>query len=225
MSSPTISVIMPAFNAEAFLAEAIDSVLAQTYRISEIIVYNDGSTDGTQAIIDSYGDRLVNPPTLPGPARGVAFGRNQGLRAATGDLLAFLDADDLWLPQKIELQVAAWQAHPQPCAIFGQMQEFDAQGSRGDYQKCALLIVGLIPRTLALQAGTFDESLALGDYADWLVRLQALGLSMVYLDKPLARRRLHENNLGSRQKNRRKDYLEVVRRKLQREREQALPPH
>lgn len=220
MSKPKISVIIPAFNAQDFLAEALESIFSQTLPPQEILVYNDASSDNTQKVIDSYGSQLRSLPTQPGPSKGAAFARNQCLRAALGDYLAFLDADDLWLAHKLELQLSHLLAQPGPAAVFGMVQEFDASGPLGEYQKCMLPSVCLLPTLLARSIGPFDEKLTLGDFADWLARLKTDGVDFVYLDAPLARRRHHQNNLGKRANNKRAGYLEVVRRKLSRERSQ-----
>lgn len=98
----TVSVVIPAFNAESFLGEALDSVLGQTARPTEVIVVDDGSTDGTRALVRRYSDavRLVTQDN-----GGAARARNVGARQATGEWLAFLDADDVWLPEKLEKQL------------------------------------------------------------------------------------------------------------------------
>src|SRR3954452_15003770 len=98
---PLVSAIIPAHNAERFLAAAIDSVLAQTYQPIECIVVDDGSTDGTPAVARSYGDRIR---LIPQEQRGVSAARNRGAAEARGELLAFLDADDRWLPERVERQ-------------------------------------------------------------------------------------------------------------------------
>ena len=98
-----VSVIIPAFNAAAFVAEAIDSVLAQTMRDFEIIVVNDGSTDETARLLSSYDGRIT---VVNQANHGLAAARNKGAAVARGEWLAFLDADDLWHPDKLQLQLA-----------------------------------------------------------------------------------------------------------------------
>lgn len=97
-----VSVIIPAFNAQRFLRQAIDSVLAQTYRDFEVLVVDDGSTDGTAAIAESYGEpvRVIRQPNA-----GPSAARNRGIRESSSELIAFLDSDDLWLPEKLAEQV------------------------------------------------------------------------------------------------------------------------
>ncbi|MEN8127780.1 MAG: glycosyltransferase family A protein [Planctomycetota bacterium] len=105
----TISAVIPAYNAEKYIARAIDSVLAQTCPVNEIIVVDDGSTDNTAAIIKGYGDKVRY---IYQPNAGVSAARNAGIEAATGNWIAFLDADDEWLPKKIELQVESLKKCP-----------------------------------------------------------------------------------------------------------------
>lgn len=103
-----ISVIIPAYNAEGVIKNALDSILAQTCKVEyEIIVVNDGSTDGTKAIVESYIEEHHNTKIvlINQNNKGVATARNTGMKAATGDWIAFLDSDDEWLPTKIQKQV------------------------------------------------------------------------------------------------------------------------
>ena len=101
--APLVSCIIPVFNGARFLGEAVDSILAQTYRPCEVIVVDDGSTDATGDVIAGYGERVV---AVRQPNRGEAAARNAGVRAARGALVAFLDADDLWGPEKLTRQAA-----------------------------------------------------------------------------------------------------------------------
>jgi glycosyltransferase involved in cell wall biosynthesis len=105
--SPSVSVIVTAYNQERFVRAAVDSALAQTYPPVEVIVVNDGSTDGTVQALDGVRDRirLVNMDNS-----GVAEARNTGIRAAHGDLVAGLDGDDVWLPTKLARQVACFES-------------------------------------------------------------------------------------------------------------------
>lgn len=106
---PLISCIVPVFNGERYLWEALESIFAQTYRPIEVLVVDDGSTDGTGAVAASYGSRLRY---LWQPNAGPAAARNRGLEAARGEFVAFLDADDLWHPEKLARQMARFAARP-----------------------------------------------------------------------------------------------------------------
>src|SRR5215469_8348389 len=103
MKSPLVSCIVPVFNGEQYLAEALDSILTQTYRPLEIIVADDGSTDGTAAVVARYGNRVRY---LFQPNAGTAAACNLGIKAAQGDFIGFLAADDLWHPEKLARQLA-----------------------------------------------------------------------------------------------------------------------
>jgi len=105
----TVSVIIPTYNRREFLREAIESVLAQSFRDFELIVVDDGSRDGTYELVKGYGDRVLY---LWQPNRGPAAARNRGAEVARGYYLAFLDSDDLWLPKKLEQQISFMEAHP-----------------------------------------------------------------------------------------------------------------
>lgn len=107
---PLVSVIIPTFNRGWVVREAIDSVLIQDYLNFELIVVDDGSTDDTDAILVTYGNRLE---VIKQPNRGVSAARNRGIAAARGELIAFLDSDDYWLPQKLSIQVEYFNQHPE----------------------------------------------------------------------------------------------------------------
>lgn len=113
-----VSVIIPVFNRPSFLKEAIDSVLNQSFKNYEIIVVDDGSTDSTPNIIDSYGDSIKK---IWQDNKGVSAARNAGIRASSHDLIAFLDSDDLWMSEKLECQVSFFDNHPE--ALVCQTEE------------------------------------------------------------------------------------------------------
>ncbi len=125
MNQPLVSVIMPAYNRETFIADAANSVLAQDYPALELIVVDDGSTDRTKEILRDYGDRIL---LLEQQNAGPAVARNRGLDRARGELIAFLDSDDLWLPGKIAAQVRHLQAHPEIGLVYGNWACWEADG-------------------------------------------------------------------------------------------------
>src|SRR5690348_12724766 len=106
---PPISVIIPTYNHARFLAAAIDSALSQTLKPTEVIVVDDGSTDETSSVLEAFGDKVR---VIRQKNHGVAGARNRGAEMAAGEYLAFLDADDVWLPRKLEMQVSRFQAEP-----------------------------------------------------------------------------------------------------------------
>jgi glycosyltransferase involved in cell wall biosynthesis len=152
-AAPLVSVVIPVWNAERFLAEAIDSVLAQTWPHWELLLADDGSTDTSPEIARSYAAR--HPGRIlslehPGRAnRGESAARNLGLRAGRGDLFAFLDADDVWLPTKLERQVPLLAARPEAGALYGNTEYwFSWTGAPEDASRDFAPPLGLPPGTL-----------------------------------------------------------------------------
>ncbi|MHB1227366.1 MAG: glycosyltransferase family 2 protein [Desulfurivibrionaceae bacterium] len=177
-----VSVIIPTHNRAGFLAQAIDSVLAQSYANFELIVVDDGSSDETQALLASYGKSLIS---LRQENRGPAAARNAGIRAARHPLLAFLDSDDQFARNKLALQVAAMEAQPE--VLISHTQETWFRNGRHLNQKkrhakaggdifarsLALCVVGMSTvmarRELFGRVGLFDESFpCCEDYELWL---------------------------------------------------------
>jgi glycosyltransferase involved in cell wall biosynthesis len=200
---PTVSVIIPAYNAEAFLARAIRSVEAQTFRDFEIVVVDDGSTDGTAEVARSFDSvRYVRGAHL-----GEAGARNRGLEEAAGELVAFVDADDEWLPQKLARQVPFMEKLGSSFSYTDSYMVRD--GNRVRYSTLARphqgeILAPLIDdwldqafitnntvvasRALLESVGGFEQGLPTAsnaDYGLWL-KLALGGTRFDYLDEPLA---------------------------------------
>ena len=120
-SSLLVSVIIPVYNGERYLADAIDSVLDQTYSALEIIVVDDGSTDNSRRVLEGYGDDIRY---FRQDNKGTASARNFGVRNSQGSLLAFLDQDDLWVPDKLQNQVGVMAESNVVQAVFGMVEQF-----------------------------------------------------------------------------------------------------
>jgi glycosyltransferase involved in cell wall biosynthesis len=206
--SPLVSCIVPVFNGERYLAEAIESVLAQPYRPIEVIVVDDGSTDRTAEILASFGDRIRS---LRQPSAGPAAARNLGLRAARGQFIAFQDADDLWHPEKLERQMARFRARPELDLCVTHVRNFWApeleeerqryQGRRYAEPLPGYVCVSLLARRSLFDAvGQFDVELQHGDDNDWFLRAFDHGAVRELLPDVLVFRRLHQENM-SRQAN------------------------
>lgn len=125
MKKGKVSVIIPNYNYERYLAETLDSVLAQTYPDIEVIVVDDGSKDGSRAVLEQYRNYIT---AIFQQNSGVSAARNNGVAASSGEFVAFLDADDAWLPKKIEWQVERFWADPELGLVHVGVDEVDADG-------------------------------------------------------------------------------------------------
>src|SRR2546430_1863396 len=126
MGTPRVSVIIPAFNSARFLGEAIDSALSQTHTNIEVIVVNDGSTDGTDDLVQRY---LHSIRYLKQSNRGLSGARNVGFKASSGTFICFLDADDILLPEKFERQLALFEREPDIGIVISGYFDIDSDGS------------------------------------------------------------------------------------------------
>jgi glycosyltransferase involved in cell wall biosynthesis len=232
MKSPLISCIVPVYNGERYLGETLDSILAQTHSPVEVIVVNDGSTDGTASVAARYGDRIRYLQQLNA---GPATARNLGLAAAQGEFIAFLDADDLWHVEKLERQMARFHACPELGYCLAHVQNFwvpelieeekryrDHRISKPipGYSSCTLLA----RRTLFETIGPFNTAIDHADDTDWFLRASEIGAAMEMLPDVLLYRRLHRTNISRvRAANSREHYLLMLKATLDRRRRQRPP--
>jgi glycosyltransferase involved in cell wall biosynthesis len=220
-----VDVVIPAYNAQAYLDEALDSVLAQGSLVGKVVVVDDGSSDATAAVVTARGAgvQLVQLPRN----RGISAARNAGLARCDADFIAFLDADDRWLPGKLVAQIAALTTAPEAAFAICLVRPF-ADPALPDAERAALLAQqpaeyeGWLPsaliarRSLFLQAGAFAEDLRLGETIDWFSRVRAYG--HVTVPQVLVERRMHRNNTTRLAKAERQDYLRAAHRHLVRQR-------
>lgn len=122
-----VSVIIPAYNCGKYLKEAVDSVLNQTYKNVEIIIIDDGSTDDTQKVAEEFSKKVIYHRQ---PHRGAASARNEGIKRASGDFIAFLDADDVWLKEKVARQVMYFEKNPEVGLVYTDLYRLDAGSNR-----------------------------------------------------------------------------------------------
>ena len=224
MSTPLVSCIVPVFNGERYLAEALDSVLGQTYRALEVIVVDDGSTDGTAAVVRTFGARVR---CVTQPNAGLAAARNRGLAAATAELVAFLDADDLWLPEKIACQMERFRARPELEVSLTHIQNFWADDrpvaaeERGTHSMEPMPGYSsptmLARRSVFARVGPYDAALRTAACRDWFIRAREQNVVFDLLAQVMVRRRLHRTNM-SRQPGKVDDYARLVKRHLDRRR-------
>ena len=211
MNAVTVSVIIPAFNSRRWIREALDSALNQTSVPIEVIVVDDGSTDGTSDVLAEYGSRII---VLSQPNAGVSAARNRGMRAARGDVIAFLDADDVWHPRKLELQMrvlvdqpeisvlgtraVAWPARESTAAVDDPVPTVVRFGSDELAIKNRLTVSSVVVRRSVVEAiGEFDTTLqGAEDHDYWLRAAEAAGAAN--LDLPLTGYRSVEGSVSKR---------------------------
>lgn len=218
-----VAVIIGVRDGERYLADALDSVLAQTRPPEEVVVVDDGSQDGTVRIADGYAPavRCIRRPP-EGPAAAV----NVGAEATTGELIGFLDADDVWNPAKLELQCEALDRDRSLDMVFGAVEQFvspelgptSRAGLRAPGPAVAGKVKGamLVRRTSFELVGAFDPQRTIAEFVDWYARAMEHGLREEVLSAVVMRRRLHDRNLGRTKRQNRTEYARVLGAALRR---------
>lgn len=220
-----VSVVVPTFNCESYLAQAIESVLSQTYEPVEIIVVDDGSTDKSAAVAKSFGKSITYHYQRN---NGCGAARNRGIKLAEGYFFAFLDADDIWIKDKLLLQIKAFNEDPELDVVFGHVKQFHSPELDEDI-KAAIdcpgeLMPGLIPSTVVVKrdsffrVGLFRTDLKIAEFVDWYARATELGVRTRILPDLVVNRRLHKNNIGIHDREYRADYARVLKASLDRRR-------
>lgn len=192
MRTPEVSIILPTWNRLPLLRRAVDSVLAQTHRDFELVIADDGSSDGTRDYLEAVGDPRVRPIWLE--HRGdLTSARSAGLRHARGEWVAFLDSDDLWLPEKLALQLQRLAAHPRCRWSYTGYSLIDVDGrplpERSSllrqpvsgyvlepmlkFEIAASIVTLLVRRSLIDEIGGFDEAIPIRSDFDFTLRLAA----------------------------------------------------
>lgn len=199
---PLVSVIIPVYNGERYISQAIHSVLAQDYRPLEIIVVDDGSTDQTAQIAQEFSEVIYLHQSNQGPGSA----RNLGVLSSRGEFIAFLDGDDLWLPNKLTLQVKYLLAHPELGFVIAHMRpvlengaEWPSGFNRSYYEKqppCYLPSAMLVRREVFFAVGLFDPSYRHANDSDWFFRSQEGGIRMAIVPEVLVEKRIHSSNLS-----------------------------
>jgi glycosyltransferase involved in cell wall biosynthesis len=219
-----ISVIIPAYNAGRFLAEAIDSVLQQDIEVMEIIVVDDGSTDNTGEVAKSRPVKYIFQEN-----GGVASAMNTGIEASTGSYLASIDADDLWTEGKLQRQLQVLDEHAGVDLVFGHVEQFLCPSLEGTLHNLHLpenakVLPGysslcmLIRREAFYRVGLFNTRYNIGDFVEWYAKAEDAGLKSMMLPEVVARRRIHGANIGVLQKSSKYDYLRIIKASLDRRR-------
>jgi glycosyltransferase involved in cell wall biosynthesis len=220
-----VTVMITVYNGAPYLAEAIESVLAQTYPAVELIVLDDGSTDASGDVAQGFGSALRYERQ---ENAGMGAARNSAVALAAGQYLSFLDADDRFRPDKIERQLEVLDADPSVDVVFGHMTEFVSPDV--DDTTAALLRepvhdlpwrtpnLMLVSRQGFDRVGLFSTTLRVGIGVDWYARAIECGLKEAVPPHIVLERRLHAANNGIRQRDARLQYLHVLKASLDRKR-------
>lgn len=242
MQVPKVSIVIPSFNHNAYVHQCIDSVLQQTYLDKEIVVVDDGSTDGSLEILRGYGKAIF---LISQANRGTQAARNAAIAVSSGELIAILDSDDYWLPHKLAAQVALFEARPELGLVYSFADTVNPAGERTNIGwhlgvavthpagALAQLLLGchvpaltaVFRRTCIEDVGLFDESLlGSGDWDLW-IRIAAR-YPIACVEQPLACYRIHPTNttkLLFRTKSIRTEHAQVLSKAFQLSEVSALP--
>lgn len=220
---PLISVIIPAYNVEQFISQAIQSVLAQTCRPHEIIVVDDGSTDNTKEVLRQFDGKIR---FLYQQNKGPSAARNAAINLSQGELICFLDADDLWTPDKLDEQLAFMEAHPEIAMVFSDHEEFNEEGivlasylgeKRKAFQDFPIKIgpidnafeklvienfistpTVMLRKSCLEKTGLFDEAIRSVEDRDLWMRISA-AFPIACIPSIYCKRRFHEGNISRQQ--------------------------
>ncbi len=211
MPAPTVSVIMPAYNSEAFIGESVRSVLGQTFADLELIVIDDGSTDGTAAKLAEFRDsrlKVIHHESN----RGVSAAGNTGIRAAAGTFIGCIGSDDIWLPTKLDEQIALLEREPDVGVVYSWLGLMDSKGrvspnvEAPDLDenpiaalatgRCLVITTGLMRMKNFAKHGSLDATLRAGEDWDVFMRLALGGLTFKGIRKPLVYARVRSDSLS-----------------------------
>ena len=219
---PLVSIIIPVFNGERFLREAVESVLAQKYSPVEIIIVDDGSTDGTATVARSFPETVRY---LHQTNHGPAAARNRGIEQAQGNLIAFADADDLWPSHKLELQLPYLIRDSKIDIVLGRIQQVllsETQAKEiGDPAFSVNLGSAVIRRSCFERVGLFDETMRYSEDVDWFMRAREGAAAIMTIDAVTLFYRQHEQNMTRGKSTSELNVLKALKKSLDRRREQT----
>lgn len=227
-----VSVVIPCYDSDRYLGEAVESALMQGLAPHEVIVVDDGSRDESVAVARSFGERVT---LIESVHQGASAARNLGCAAASGDAIAFLDADDFWLPDSLGARASLSAACGMGVITAGLVEQFIC--SRVSEETRERLVCPsapsrgrsagsmLIPVLVFARVGPLDETLQMGEMIDWISRADALGIETRHVERVVLRRRLHDRNSTSQTGQLQRDYLRLLRASVGRQRvPQPAPP-
>jgi glycosyltransferase involved in cell wall biosynthesis len=224
LTGASVAVIMAVRDGERYVAEALESILEQTEPPGEVVVVDDGSQDGTPAVLARFGDSIRVLRQAP---TGQFSAVNRGIAATNAPVLAFLDSDDRFTPTSLEVRLARLGEDDVPDAVFGRIEQFVSPELRPEaaarirYEAGAVrgeLFQAMIIRRSAFErVGPVDSGIRTAGNIDWISRARVAGIRSVEIDDIVAHRRLHNANIGiTAAAQKRRDLLSVVRAHRQR---------
>ena len=223
-----ITVVMPIRNGSNYLEDALQSVLQQEHPVEEILIVNDGSTDETPTLLERLEREIPQVHILKGPERGPGPARNVGIQAARGNIIAFIDADDLWPADKLELQIGRLNAEPAVDVVSGYVSYFDtqasdklapAENSRVENNLVPVFGAFVFRKNVFDRIGLIDESQRFGEDVDFNFRLRESNIPLATLSVPTLYYRQHMESMTSVESAAEKrDFLNAIRKSLGRRR-------
>lgn len=219
MSAPSVSVVVPVYNGNRYLAAALDSVLGQSSPPAEVLVIDDGSSEPPGPVLAKYASRVR---LIRQDNRGPAAARNLGIQRASGEFVAFIDQDDLWTPGRLARQLQRFALEPGLSICFGHVELFwepglEAEARVHQQQTRGRVVPGYTtPAMLAhcesfVSVGPLDAALTFGDATEWIMRAHAAGLRSAMLPDVVLRHRMHASNLTRRRDESKREFVRIVR--------------
>lgn len=225
MSAPLVSIVLPVYNGEKFVAEALESILEQSHKPIEIIGVNDGSTDNSVEVIKRYPEVLL----ISQENGGAASARNKGMAYCKGEYVAFLDHDDRWEPDKVQIQVSYLESHPDAGFVLGTQRIFLEPGAElpdgvprkniGERTVAAGTGTTMIRRSVFEKVGPFNTDFINGEDTEWFVRAIELGYGFGVAEDATIQRRYHGGNATYDVAEMRKSLLKILHASVVRKRE------
>ena len=222
----SISVLIPFYNTEKYLAEAIQSVFNQTVEPEEIILLDDGSTDESAKVAERFVPRIT---LFHQENAGISAARNALLKKANAEYIAFLDADDLWPPDHLKKLLEPFKSNNDLGIASGHVEQFLNDNSEELSKRIPegqevmpgyVAGASLIKKEVFDEVGLFDENLALAEFIDWFSRAKDAGYAFKLIEDIVLKRRIHSSNIGIQKRDKLHDYTKVLMASIKRKREQ-----
>jgi glycosyltransferase involved in cell wall biosynthesis len=220
---PLVSVIIPVYNCEKYLASALESILKQNYQPIEIIVVDDGSTDNTAQVARIFTDKIKY---IYQENKGVSKARNTGVKIAEGEIITFLDSDDLWTFNKLQIQLNYLENNPNSSVVIGKTQffkfskvnEIEEIQAIADPQLFLNLGSAIFKKAAFIQVGFFDETLQYSEDVDWFNRARENNISIFMHPEVVLLYQQHQNNMTRNKAASELQILKVLKQSLDRRR-------